>query len=150
MKTLRREIMWAAFVLIILLTVMSIYGAFVGAERAGAFFNSVPSAVFWALFGLALVAGLIAFGRLIRVPGLLLMHAGCILVLIGGAVGSEKGYKATGNQRVREGWMTIYEGQTTNQARVEKKIPLIKTSLSPVRFASNLFAEQAIYVTSRQ
>ena len=34
--------------------------------------------------------------------------------------------------------------------RVEKKIPLIKTSLSPVRFASNLFAEQAIYVTSRQ
>jgi homoserine O-acetyltransferase len=34
--------------------------------------------------------------------------------------------------------------------RVEKKIPLIKTSLSPVRFASNLFAEQVIYVTSKE
>jgi homoserine O-acetyltransferase/O-succinyltransferase len=33
--------------------------------------------------------------------------------------------------------------------RVEKKIPLIKTRLSPVRFAPNLFAEQVIYVTSR-
>jgi homoserine O-acetyltransferase len=33
--------------------------------------------------------------------------------------------------------------------RVEKKIPLIKTSVSPVRFAPNLFAEQVIYVTSR-
>jgi len=32
--------------------------------------------------------------------------------------------------------------------KVEKKIPLIKTRLSPVRFAPNLFAEQVIYVTS--
>ncbi len=32
---------------------------------------------------------------------------------------------------------------------VEKRIPLIKTRLSPVRFAPNLFAEQVIYVTSR-
>jgi homoserine O-acetyltransferase len=31
---------------------------------------------------------------------------------------------------------------------VEKKIPLVKTRLSPVRFAPNLFAEQVIYVTS--
>ncbi len=34
--------------------------------------------------------------------------------------------------------------------KVERKIPLIKTGLSPVRFAPNLFAEQAIYVTSRE
>jgi len=33
--------------------------------------------------------------------------------------------------------------------RVEKKIPLVKTYLSPVRFAPNLFAEQVIYVTSK-
>lgn len=33
--------------------------------------------------------------------------------------------------------------------RVEKRIPLIKTSLSPVKFAPNLFAEQVIYVTSK-
>ncbi len=33
--------------------------------------------------------------------------------------------------------------------KVEKKIPLIKTRLSPVKFAPNLFAEQVIYVTSK-
>jgi len=33
--------------------------------------------------------------------------------------------------------------------KIEKRIPLIKTSLSPVRFAPNLFAEQAVYVTSK-
>jgi homoserine O-acetyltransferase len=34
--------------------------------------------------------------------------------------------------------------------RVERKIPLAKTSLSPVKFAPNLFAEQVIYVTSKR
>jgi len=34
--------------------------------------------------------------------------------------------------------------------KVEKRIPLVKTSLSPVKFAPNLFAEQAIYVTSKE
>ncbi|MGD2094049.1 MAG: homoserine O-acetyltransferase [Phycisphaerales bacterium] len=33
--------------------------------------------------------------------------------------------------------------------KVEKRIPLIKTSISPVKFAPNLFAEEAIYVTSK-
>jgi homoserine O-acetyltransferase len=34
--------------------------------------------------------------------------------------------------------------------KVERRIPLIKTRLSPVKFAPNLFAEQAIYVTSKE
>ncbi|MHC4169255.1 MAG: homoserine O-acetyltransferase MetX [Planctomycetota bacterium] len=34
--------------------------------------------------------------------------------------------------------------------KVEQRIPLIKTGLSPVRFAPNLFAEQAVYVTSKE
>ncbi|MHC4657775.1 MAG: homoserine O-acetyltransferase MetX [Planctomycetota bacterium] len=34
--------------------------------------------------------------------------------------------------------------------RVKRKTPLIKTRISPVRFAPNLFAEQAIYVTSKE
>jgi homoserine O-acetyltransferase len=33
--------------------------------------------------------------------------------------------------------------------KVEKKIPLIKSSVSPVRFAPNIIAEQAVYVTSK-
>ena len=34
-------------------------------------------------------------------------------------------------------------------ARIEKRIPLGKTSLSPIHFGANLFAEQAVYVTSK-
>jgi hypothetical protein len=33
--------------------------------------------------------------------------------------------------------------------RVEKRIPLGKTKLAPVRFAPNFFAEQVIYITSK-
>jgi len=124
MNKFRREVMWAALVLIIVLTAMSIYGAFVGADRAQMFFNNAPSAVFWALFALALMAGFVAFRRLIRVPGLLLIHVGCILVLIGGALGSEKGYRVTGNDKILKGDMQIFEGQASKQVRTEKKIPL--------------------------
>jgi homoserine O-acetyltransferase len=34
--------------------------------------------------------------------------------------------------------------------KVEEKIPLVKTRFSPVKFAPNLFAEQVIYVTSKE
>jgi homoserine O-acetyltransferase len=35
-------------------------------------------------------------------------------------------------------------------AKIEAKIPLIANRLSPVKFAPNLFAEQAVYMTSRK
>jgi len=35
-------------------------------------------------------------------------------------------------------------------AKIEKRIPLIKRRLSPIRFAPNLLAEQVIYVTSKE
>ena len=34
-------------------------------------------------------------------------------------------------------------------AKIERKIPLIKSRISPVKFAPNIFAEQAVYVTSK-
>jgi hypothetical protein len=112
--------MWAALSLIVILTVLSVYGAFIGAARAQAYFNRVPLVVYWGIFVLTLVVGLVAFHRLIRVPGLLLMHAGCILILLGGSLGSQKGYKATGNDKILKGQMQIYEGQTTNKVFVRK------------------------------
>jgi methionine biosynthesis protein MetW len=33
--------------------------------------------------------------------------------------------------------------------KIEKRIPLVKSRLSPVKFWPNLFAEQAVYITSR-
>ncbi|MBL7186940.1 MAG: cytochrome c biogenesis protein ResB [Phycisphaerae bacterium] len=121
MKKFRRILMWLALVLIIMLTILSVYGAFIGAERAQGFFNSAPSVVYWVVLGVALIAGLVAFRRLIRVPGLLLTHAGCILILIGGMLGSEKGYRVSGNDTTRKGLMQIDEGQSTNRVFVRKK-----------------------------
>ena len=47
MNRLRRPLMWAALVIFALLTVFSIIGAFLGTERAGAMFNSLPLIIFW-------------------------------------------------------------------------------------------------------
>ena len=47
MNQFKRALLWAALIAVILLALLSIYGAFLGAERARAFFNSLPLAVYW-------------------------------------------------------------------------------------------------------
>ncbi|MBN2313039.1 MAG: cytochrome c biogenesis protein ResB [Sedimentisphaerales bacterium] len=119
MNKFRREVMWAALTLIILLTVFSIYGAFIGAARAGAFFNRIPLAIYWMAFAILLIVAFVVFPRLIRVPGLLLMHAGCILVLAGGMWGSRAGHefqkRFLGIEKIRTGRMIVYEGHSDNR-----------------------------------
>ena len=120
MKQLKRVVMWLALVVIILLTVLSIYGAFIGTERSQAFFNSVPLAVYWFFFALLLIVSLFLFRRLIRVPGLLLIHLGCIAILAGGLWGSDAGHKLQkkllGREKLASGRIIIYEGLSENRA----------------------------------
>ena len=47
MRRFKRGVLWAALIAIVLLVLLSIYGAFLGAERAQAFFNTLPLAVYW-------------------------------------------------------------------------------------------------------
>ena len=119
MNKFRRAILWAALAVIIALAILSIYGAFIGADRAQEFFNRVPLAVYWGFFAVLLAVGVAVFRRLVRVPGLLLMHAGCILILAGGMWGSKLGTdlqkRLFGADRVREGRMVIYEGTTESR-----------------------------------
>jgi len=68
--------MWAAMVLIVLLFFLSVYGAFIGPERAKEFFNSTALGVYWVAFALLPAVGIVLFRRLLRVPALLLVHAG--------------------------------------------------------------------------
>ena len=91
MNRFRRAVLWAVLAAIVLLTGLSIYGAFIGADRAETFFTSVPLAVYWFASVALLVAGIALFRRLLRVPALLLMHAGCILVVLGMMWGSKPG-----------------------------------------------------------
>jgi hypothetical protein len=108
--------MWLALLLIIALTVLSIYGAFIGAERAQQFFNRPPLVVYWTALAILLIVGIAAFRRLLRVPGLLLMHAGCVLILAGGMWSSQGGHnlqkKLFGIDKIRNGQITIYEGHS--------------------------------------
>jgi hypothetical protein len=106
-----------------LLTILSIYGAFLGAERAKAFFNSLPLAVYWLALTALFIVGLVVFRRLIRVPGLLFIHGGCVLVLAGSMWASRAGHalqvRLFGIDKIPSGRMAIFEGQRENRVLVE-------------------------------
>ena len=123
MHKYRRTIMWVGLLLIIVLIALSIYGAFIGAERAEQLFNQPPLVVYWTALAILLIVGIAAFRRLLRVPGLLLIHAGCVLILAGGMWGSRAGHnlqnKLFGIDKIRSGRMAIYEGKSDNHVAVD-------------------------------
>ena len=131
MNKLRRSILWAALIIIILLIFFSIYGAFLGSARAQKFFNSLPLVVYWFVSSLMLIAGIIIFRR----PGrLLLIHCGFILVLLGAMLGSDAGHKLQqkllGIDKIRKGQMLIYQGQESNKVITEKDSTIRKLPFS--------------------
>jgi len=122
MVRLKRSILWACLIAIAVLAVLSVYGAFLGADRAQAFFNSVPVVIYWGAFGVLLAAGIAVLRRLSWVPSLLLMHLGCILILAGGMWGSPLGQdlqkRFFGTERIRKGQMPILQGTAENRVMV--------------------------------
>ena len=123
MNKLRRFVMWFGLILIVLLTVLSIVGAFYGAEKASLFFNSLSLTIYWLTLSVFLITGLTTFRRLIRVPGLLLIHLGGVFILVGSIWGSEGGHrlqkKLLGIDKVPFGYMMIYE-QTAKDSIVDE------------------------------
>ena len=123
MNRFKRPILWAALITIILLVCFSIHGAFLGADRAQAYFNSLSLTVYWFALAALLVAGIALFPRLIHVPALLLMHLGCVLILAGGMWGSAGGQRLQarllGRERIVKGQMPILEGTAENRVRID-------------------------------
>jgi len=123
MKKLKRILMWMALLVIGVLALLSIIGAFYGATKAKLIFNSIPLGFYW--YGLAalLVAGLVEFPRLLRKPGLFMIHSGCLLVLAGSMWGSQAGHQLAkrflGIQKIPNGYMLISEGNTENRVMQE-------------------------------
>jgi hypothetical protein len=119
MSQFKRALLWPALIAVILLALLSVYGAFLGAERARAFFNSLPLAVYWFALIALLVAGFIAFRRLLQILSLLLMHLGSILVLLGALWGSNGGHalakRLFGVDKIPEGQMGILEQTRENR-----------------------------------
>jgi hypothetical protein len=115
-KKFRYAVMWAAMAMVVLLIILSIYGAFLGSSGAKAFFNSPALSAYWLALMALLTGAFVKCGRLIRLSGLLLMHAGCILVLAGALWGSSTGLKVQnqlfGTDKIQKGQMVIPEGDT--------------------------------------
>jgi hypothetical protein len=122
MSRFQRAALWAALTAVILLTLLSIYGAFLGAERAQAFFNSLPLIVYWFALAALLLAGFFLFRRLLQVPALLLMHLGSVLVLVGAMWSSNAGHALAkrffGIDKIPQGQMGIVEKTQENRVMI--------------------------------
>jgi len=113
-------------------TIASVYGAFVGAERAQTFFNSMPMVVFWCVLLLMLIVGFGVYLSLRKRFGLLLIHLGCILVLTGGMYGSEKGHVVSGSAaKISQRFMAwLSPSQDDNSAPSNERRSFTKGSIS--------------------
>lgn len=123
MSRFRRAMLWAALIAIVLLTLLSIRGAFLGADGAQAFFNSLPLAVYWFALTALLVVGLAVFRRLLQIPALLLMHIGCVLILLGGMWSSKAGHvmqkQLFGIDKIVRGQLRMKIGDQEPRSRIE-------------------------------
>jgi hypothetical protein len=110
------------------LTVLSIIGAFAGAERSKLFFNSPQMAVFWGILFLLLLGGFFFWPVLRRRKMLLLIHAGIVLILAGGIIGSERSHaffnRRSSTPRPVRALMPLHEGQTSKTAFLDDGQPV--------------------------
>ena len=111
-----RSIMWLALPAIGSFAILSVLGAFGGAQKAKLFFNSSPLIINWFCLGLLLTIG---FFRCLKMHGknaLVMIYAGCLLVLAGSMWGSQTGHTLRANlfniQKIPEGYMIISEGNS--------------------------------------
>jgi len=119
MKRLRPIVMWISLAAMAVLAVLSIIGAYRGAETAEAMFNSVPAIVYWIALALLLAAGFAVYPRLLKRPAGLAMHLGALLILAGGMWGSDLAHALRrewlGAEKVPGGFMAIPEGARENR-----------------------------------
>ncbi len=113
----------SGLVFIAVLCMLSVFGAFLGADRAKDFFNSFPLAVFWGGFAAVFVWAIIAFRSLQRSVPLFVIHIGCVLVLCGGLIGSQTGIRfynrLFGKDDLSKGYIRLYPHQTARQVTSE-------------------------------
>ena len=156
MNRFRRIVLWIGLALIILLVFLSIYGAFIGAERAKAFFNSLPLSIYWVVFILLLITGFWVFSRLIHIPGLLFMHAGCVLILTGAICSSQAGHKLQsrlfGIDKIPSGQMVIFEDESENKVALEgddqvRKLPFY---VKLKDFRIEYYKPEYLYIQNRE
>ena len=63
MTNFKRFIMWVVLIMILILILFSVYGAFIGTSRAADFFNTLPLAIYWITFIALLALGIGIFKK---------------------------------------------------------------------------------------
>jgi hypothetical protein len=156
MSRFKQAVLWIGLALIILLIFLSVYGAFIGAERAKSFFNSLPLSVYWITLILLLIVGILVFRRLVHIPGLLFIHAGCILILTGAVCGSQAGHKLQkkifGIDKIPVGQMIIFEGESENRVALENsnQVGELPFYLKLKDFRVEYYKPEYLYIQNRQ
>ncbi|HUS46991.1 MAG TPA: cytochrome c biogenesis protein ResB [Phycisphaerae bacterium] len=124
MSTLRRILLWGGLACIAALIILSITGAFLGAERAEELFSSAPLAACWVLLATVAAAAVVSFRRLLRSPGLLGMHLGWALVIVGGLAGSPAGHRLAagmgGGPKVHHGYLAVGQAGASDEVMDEQ------------------------------
>ncbi len=114
MSKVARSIMLLALVAIGIFALLSVLGAFYGAEKAKLLFNSIALQFYFSGFFVLIVTGFMKFRSLLRRPGLFMIHAGCLLILAGAMWSSQSGhrlyFRLSGNHKIPKGYMIIEEG----------------------------------------
>jgi len=144
-----------ALLLILLLTALSIYGAFIGAESAKGFFNSLPLSVYWLAFAVLLISAIALFRRLLCFRGLFLIHLGCIIILAGGIFGSQAGFKVqdklSGTDTILTGHMIINEGTTERVVELEDGvIKMLPFAIKLVDFKIDYYQPGQLIIRTQQ
>ena len=121
---MKRHVNLIVLLLLAVFIIFSVNGAFMGARRAQGFFNSAPMMIFWGVLLISLLIGFLVYASLRKRLSLMLIHAGCLLVLIGGMIGSERAHKLTnrllGQGTFTEGQMNLNEGQSSHRVVSEE------------------------------
>jgi len=114
-KSFRKTVLHLGLLFIVSLALLSVYGAFIGADNSQRFFSSMPMGFFWGVFALLMIWTMAIFKQLWRKSDLALIHVGCILVIGGSMLASEAGHKLQkslfGKEKLRRGMMQVFNDQ---------------------------------------
>ncbi len=111
MNELRRGWGLLTFSLLLGGAALCIHAAFIGAERSAALFNSLPMVALWLVLVMVLFAGVIWFRPLRHCPGLLGLHLGPLLILLGFMASSDRGHRLLNPDKVRWSYLPLQVGQ---------------------------------------
>ncbi len=118
-KKINRYILWTTLVSIGLLAVLSISAAFLGADKAKLFFNSIPLAIFWYTLAILLLIALIILTFTRCKLSLLAIHTSLFLILAGSILNSQTGHQLTeqllGIKKIPSGYMALSPNQSQKQ-----------------------------------